>query len=82
MEGVGVSRAADQIEILAMVEEWLPDFVATFTAHDGPNQFIDHEMRTQLVDRGAGEERESSHRTFLPGGLADVFYVVISPLGR
>ncbi|KAG8879659.1 Glycosyltransferase Family 90 domain containing protein [Tulasnella sp. 332] len=56
MQDSGFSRAAAQIEILAMVEEWLPDFTATFFAHDGPNQFIDYEMRTQLVDRGSGEE--------------------------
>ncbi|KAG9027172.1 Glycosyltransferase Family 90 domain containing protein [Tulasnella sp. JGI-2019a] len=56
MEESAKLRAEAQLDILTAVEQWLPDFNATFSIHDGPQQFIDHELRALLVEKGMGEE--------------------------
>ncbi|CAE6394278.1 unnamed protein product [Rhizoctonia solani] len=38
-------RANEQVKSLSEVARWLPDFRATFTAHDGPYQFIDWKLK-------------------------------------
>jgi hypothetical protein len=36
---IGHGRVLDQIALLQDIEEYLPEFRATFTVHDGPAQF-------------------------------------------
>ncbi|KAG8745102.1 Glycosyltransferase Family 90 domain containing protein [Ceratobasidium sp. 414] len=42
-------RANMQIDLLSEVARWLPDFRATFTAHDGPYQFIASELKEAAI---------------------------------
>ncbi|KAG8896903.1 Glycosyltransferase Family 90 domain containing protein, partial [Tulasnella sp. 417] len=53
---VAIERATDQLRLLEEVQQWLPDFRATFTAHDGPNQFIGYDLRSEAVDHAAISE--------------------------
>jgi hypothetical protein len=55
---MGIQRANDQIDILEDVEEWLPDFRATFTMHDGPRQFTSWELQRRAVEAAAVGECE------------------------
>ncbi|QRV74770.1 glycosyltransferase family 90 protein [Ceratobasidium sp. AG-Ba] len=43
-------RAEMQIGLLSEVARWLPDFRATFTAHDGPYQFIASDLKEAALD--------------------------------
>ncbi|KAF8517358.1 hypothetical protein BU17DRAFT_76415 [Hysterangium stoloniferum] len=43
---IGHLRVKDQIALLEDVEEYLPEFRATFTMHDGPSQFISWDLRS------------------------------------
>ncbi|KAJ1307235.1 hypothetical protein OPQ81_001349 [Rhizoctonia solani] len=42
-------RANEQVKLLSEVARWLPDFRATFTAHDGPYQFIDWGLKESAL---------------------------------
>ncbi|KAG8907344.1 Glycosyltransferase Family 90 domain containing protein [Tulasnella sp. 403] len=42
-----ISRAEDQLELLDELKQWLPDFRATFSAHDVPYQFIGYDMKSE-----------------------------------
>ncbi|KAG9051021.1 Glycosyltransferase Family 90 domain containing protein [Tulasnella sp. UAMH 9824] len=53
---IAEERAADQLRLLEDVQQWLPDFRATFSAHDVPYQFIGHDLRSEAVDRAAASE--------------------------
>lgn len=55
-EQVAIDRSAEQLRLLEEVQQWLPDFRATFTAHDVPYQFIGHDLRSEAVDYAAMEE--------------------------
>ncbi|KAG8870066.1 Glycosyltransferase Family 90 domain containing protein, partial [Tulasnella sp. 331] len=55
-ERSGTMRAFDQLDQLEALGKWLPDFNATFSMDDAPHQFIDHELRTALVERGMGDD--------------------------
>jgi len=57
-EDVAETRASDQIKLLREVQQWLPDFRATFTAHDVPYQFIGHDQLSEAREAaGMGECR-------------------------
>lgn len=55
-EHIALDRANAQMGLLAEVAQWLPDFNATFTAHDVPYQFIGHDMRSEATEKGAMSE--------------------------
>ncbi|KIO30210.1 glycosyltransferase family 90 protein [Tulasnella calospora MUT 4182] len=57
-EGTRIARerAADQLRLLEEVQQWLPDFRATFTAHDVPYQFIGYDLRSEAVYHAAISE--------------------------
>lgn len=57
-EEVAIDRAMEQLRLLEEVQEWLPDFRATFTAHDVPYQFIGHDLRSEAVDHAGMSECE------------------------
>lgn len=42
-------RANEQVRLLSEIARWLPDFRATFTAHDGPYQFIGRELKENAI---------------------------------
>jgi hypothetical protein len=51
----GHQRVRDQLNLLEDVQEWLPEFRATFTVHDGPTQFVSWELRKaaeEAAERG------------------------------
>jgi hypothetical protein len=50
-----------QIDLLGDVARWLPDFRATFTAHDGPYQFISRELKEAALD--AAKRHTCKHNT-------------------
>lgn len=47
---VGYQRVQDQLDLLEDVQEWLPEFRATYTIHDGPTQFVSWELRKAAED--------------------------------
>jgi len=49
---LGNERVLDQLLLLEDVQEWLPEFRATFTMHDGPMQFVGWEM-LQAAEKAA-----------------------------
>ncbi|KAG9026634.1 Glycosyltransferase Family 90 domain containing protein [Tulasnella sp. JGI-2019a] len=49
-------RADAQLDVITVLEQWLPDFEATFSIHDAPQEFIDFEMRSHLEEKGLGGE--------------------------
>jgi hypothetical protein len=52
---IGNRRVQEQLNLLKDVQEWLPEFRATFTEHDGPTQFVGWEMRKaaeEAAERG------------------------------
>ncbi|KAG9026633.1 Glycosyltransferase Family 90 domain containing protein [Tulasnella sp. JGI-2019a] len=58
-------RAKAQLDILAVLEQWLPDFKATFSSRGVPQEFIDFEMRFQLGEKGrGGEEGQRQQQIF------------------
>ncbi|KAF8487547.1 hypothetical protein JB92DRAFT_3022176 [Gautieria morchelliformis] len=44
---LGEERIQNQLELLKDVQEWLPEFRATFWMHDGPIQMVAWEVRSQ-----------------------------------
>lgn len=58
-EEVATTRAEQQIALLKEVQQWLPPFRATFTAHDVPYQFIGHDMKSEAFEHAALSECES-----------------------
>ena len=67
-EDVALNRAAEQMELLREVEQWLPDFRATFTAHDVPYQFLGHGMKWEAAEHASMSECEcfrTISKTFL-----------------
>ena len=47
---LGRQRIQDQLDLLEDVQEWLPEFRATFTSHDGPTQFVSWELRKKAEE--------------------------------
>ena len=47
---LGHRRVQDQLDLLKDVQQWLPEFRATFTSHDGPAQFVSWELRNKAVE--------------------------------
>ncbi|KAG8961623.1 Glycosyltransferase Family 90 domain containing protein [Tulasnella sp. 419] len=52
---VAENRARDQLLLLEPIQEWLPDFRATFTAHDVPYQFIGYSVKADAKEMAAVE---------------------------
>ncbi|KAG8991395.1 Glycosyltransferase Family 90 domain containing protein [Tulasnella sp. 427] len=55
-EDIAIDRGAEQLRLLEEIQQWLPDFRATFTAHDVPYQFIGYDMRSEAVDHASMSE--------------------------
>ncbi|CAE6440521.1 unnamed protein product [Rhizoctonia solani] len=62
-------RPNEQVRILSQVAKWLPDFRATFTAHDGPYQFIDWELKEAALK--AAKTRTHFDQSSLPHSAYD-----------
>ncbi|KAF8487537.1 glycosyl transferase family 90-domain-containing protein [Gautieria morchelliformis] len=46
----GEHRIRDQLDLLESVQEWLPDFRATFSMHDGPTQVVGWELYSKAKE--------------------------------
>ncbi|KAG8710312.1 Glycosyltransferase Family 90 domain containing protein [Ceratobasidium sp. 423] len=62
-------RANEQVRLLSEVARWLPDFRATFTAHDGPYQFINWELKSSALK--AAKARTHFDQDSLPHSAYD-----------
>ncbi|KAF8754258.1 Extension Ser/Thr-type protein kinase [Rhizoctonia solani] len=61
-------RANEQVKLLSEVARWLPDFRATFTAHDGPYQFISWELKEAAL-KAAKTRTHFDQSTLLTGPM-------------
>ncbi|KDQ16303.1 glycosyltransferase family 90 protein [Botryobasidium botryosum FD-172 SS1] len=52
----GLGRAREYILLMDDVAQWLPEFRATFTAHDAPNQFYGYDLRQNGIDAAAADD--------------------------
>ena len=69
---ISSGRSDAQLDFLEDVAKWLPDFRASFTAHDGPNHLASYDAISKA--RGAiGTKRESAHAQ-LRSDLDQVFF--------
>lgn len=58
---MALERLANQLELLEDIQEYLPQFRATFTMHDGPQHMAGWEMRRQAEEAAERGECVFTH---------------------